>query len=150
VICNVQLTNARGFCAELATAITVAIASRYGNPPHAAYCRLGQSNTACLAGRQPAACSVCLQVLFSCRHEGLWPKCICPPAHTCDVGACAGLPISTTQTITGGLLAIGLFEGLKGVNWRAVSHVLCTYVTLCYCTVTIRGVYPQPAIRSCL
>ena len=26
-----QLTNARGFCAELATAITVAIASRYGN-----------------------------------------------------------------------------------------------------------------------
>lgn len=26
----VKMTNARGFCAELATAITVAVASRYG------------------------------------------------------------------------------------------------------------------------
>jgi phosphate/sulfate permease len=29
----------------------------------------------------------------------------------------AGLPVSTTQCLTGALLAIGLFEGFKGVNW---------------------------------
>ena len=31
--------------------------------------------------------------------------------------------MSTTQTITGALLAIGLFEGIKGVNWRSVLRV---------------------------
>eukprot|EP00897_Mesotaenium_endlicherianum_P005233 jgi/Mesen1/4738/ME000241S03774 len=29
-----------------------------------------------------------------------------------------GLPVSTTQIITGAILAIGLFEGAKGVNWK--------------------------------
>eukprot|EP00884_Botryococcus_braunii_P006395 jgi/Botrbrau1/15757/Bobra.4_1s0121.1 len=55
---SVKLTNSRGFCIELATAITVILSSRYG------------------------------------------------------------LPVSTTQCLTGALLAIGLFEGVKGVNWR--------------------------------
>lgn len=36
---------------------------------------------------------------------------------------CAGLPVSTTQTITGALLSIGLMEGFKGVNWRSVLRV---------------------------
>mmetsp|Transcript_3963 Transcript_3963/g.11520 ORF Transcript_3963/g.11520 Transcript_3963/m.11520 type:complete len:579 (+) Transcript_3963:262-1998(+) len=63
-----KMTAARGFCAELATAITVAIASRYG------------------------------------------------------------LPVSTTQTITGALLAIGLMEGLKGVNWRSVGRIFSGWV----------------------
>ena len=31
--------------------------------------------------------------------------------------------MSTTQTITGALLAVGLMEGLKGVNWWAVLRV---------------------------
>lgn len=31
--------------------------------------------------------------------------------------------MSTTQTITGALIAIGLTEGLKGVNWWAVLKV---------------------------
>ena len=29
----------------------------------------------------------------------------------------AGLPVSTTQVLTGAVLAVGLFEGAKGVNW---------------------------------
>ena len=36
---------------------------------------------------------------------------------------CAGLPVSTTQTVCGALLAIGLMEGLKGVNWWACLRV---------------------------
>ena len=35
----------------------------------------------------------------------------------------AGLPVSTTQTICGALLAIGLTEGLRGVNWWACLRV---------------------------
>jgi sodium-dependent phosphate transporter len=54
----VKLSNSRGFCAELSTAITVIVASRYG------------------------------------------------------------LPVSTTQTIMGAVLTIGLFEGVRGVNWK--------------------------------
>jgi sodium-dependent phosphate transporter len=63
-----KITYARGFCAEFATAIVVAVASRYG------------------------------------------------------------LPVSTTQTICGALLAIGLTEGLKGVNWWACLRIFSGWV----------------------
>jgi sodium-dependent phosphate transporter len=64
----VKLTNARGFCCELATAGVVILSSRYG------------------------------------------------------------LPVSTTQTITGALIAIGLFEGSKGVNWRVIIRTFFGWV----------------------
>ncbi|KAK2075849.1 hypothetical protein QBZ16_001590 [Prototheca wickerhamii] len=64
----VKITNVRGFCAELATAITVAIASRYG------------------------------------------------------------LPVSTTMTITGGLIGVGLLEGFRGLNYRALIRIFCGWV----------------------
>ncbi|GAQ85424.1 phosphate transporter [Klebsormidium nitens] len=31
-----------------------------------------------------------------------------------------GLPVSTTQVLTGAIIAMGLFEGSKGVNWRVM------------------------------
>jgi sodium-dependent phosphate transporter len=65
---SVKVTNARGFCMELATASTVILASRYG------------------------------------------------------------LPISTTQVITGAVLAVGLFEGMKGVNWRMFLRIFTGWV----------------------
>ena len=34
-----------------------------------------------------------------------------------------GLPVSTTQIATGALITIGLFEGIKGVNWRQILKV---------------------------
>jgi sodium-dependent phosphate transporter len=83
-----KLTNARGFCAELATAITVAIASRYG------------------------------------------------------------LPISTTQTITGGLLAIGLFEGLKGVNWRAVALVFTGWLLTLFVACGLGAMFTALGVNS--
>lgn len=67
---TVKLSNSRGFCAELSTAIVVLVASRYG------------------------------------------------------------LPVSTTQVITGALLTLGLFEGWKGVNWRVLIKVHST--AFCY------------------
>jgi sodium-dependent phosphate transporter len=63
-----KVTYSRGFCAEFATATTVAIASRYG------------------------------------------------------------LPVSTTQTITGALIFLGLQEGFKGVNWREVLKIFTGWV----------------------
>jgi sodium-dependent phosphate transporter len=62
---SVKLTNSRGFCVELSTAITVIVASRYG------------------------------------------------------------LPVSTTQVLTGAILAVGLFEGVKGVNWFMFARIFC-------------------------
>lgn len=35
----------------------------------------------------------------------------------------AGLPVSTTQVITGALLAVGLFQGRKGVNIKGFIRV---------------------------
>ena len=58
-----KLTNARGFCVELSTAIVVMVASY------------------------------------------------------------TGLPVSTTQTVTGAIIAMGCFDGLKGVNWYVVGKV---------------------------
>lgn len=37
--------------------------------------------------------------------------------------SCAGLPVSTTQVLSGALLGIGLFEGAKGVNWKLSAKV---------------------------
>lgn len=84
---TVRITNARGFCAELATAITVAIASRYG------------------------------------------------------------LPISTTMTLTGGLIGVGIMEGLKGINWRALIRIMFGWVLTLFvacgvaAAITAYGVY---------
>ncbi len=38
-----KMTAARGFCAEISTAITVAIASRYGAPQHPSGCLSARS-----------------------------------------------------------------------------------------------------------
>ena len=38
--------------------------------------------------------------------------------------------MSTTQVITGGLIAVGLTEGVRGVNWWAVLRVR----TCCLCS----------------
>eukprot|EP00897_Mesotaenium_endlicherianum_P008176 jgi/Mesen1/7387/ME000382S06583 len=39
-----------------------------------------------------------------------------------------GLPVSTTQIITGAILAIGLFEGAKGVNWKVIFRTFVGWV----------------------
>lgn len=34
-----------------------------------------------------------------------------------------GLPVSTTMTITGGLIGLGVLEGFRGLNYRALLKV---------------------------
>jgi solute carrier family 20 (sodium-dependent phosphate transporter) len=65
---SVKLTNARGFCVELASALTVILASRYG------------------------------------------------------------LPVSTTQVVCGAVVAVGLMEGARGVNYRMVVRMAVGWV----------------------
>lgn len=91
---SVKLTNARGFCAELATAGVVILSSRYG------------------------------------------------------------LPVSTTQTLTGAVLTIGLFEGAKGVNWRVFVRIFGGWVvTICVAAliaaaITSFGVYAPSKVAA--
>lgn len=39
------------------------------------------------------------------------------------VASYSGLPVSTTQTVTGAIVAVGCFEGIRGVNWKIVGKV---------------------------
>jgi sodium-dependent phosphate transporter len=83
-----KITFARGFSAEFGTAITVAIASRYG------------------------------------------------------------LPVSTTQTITGALIAIGLTEGLKGVNWWVVLRIFTGWVVTIGLACAIGSLFTALGVNS--
>jgi phosphate/sulfate permease len=46
----------------------------------------------------------------------------------CCVSLGTGLPVSTTQVLTGAILAIGLFEGAKGVNWKMFMRIFAGWV----------------------
>ena len=38
-----------------------------------------------------------------------------------------GLPISTTQCITGATMAVGLLNGLRGVNWKRFGTIFLSW-----------------------
>ena len=48
-----------------------------------------------------------------------------------------GLPISTTQCITGATMAIGMMNGLNGVNWRRFASIFGSWVV----TMPLVGIY---------
>lgn len=39
-----------------------------------------------------------------------------------------GLPISTTQCITGATMAVGLLNGVRGVNWKKFSGIFLGWI----------------------
>lgn len=107
-----KITYARGFSAELGTAITVAIASRYGEMLKL----LHHTGISVVHFGKPA--------LRSASKAQMRPP---PPelgilSHQAKVHT-AGLPVSTTQVITGALIAVGLTEGIRGVNWKECFKV---------------------------
>ena len=118
-----KITYARGFCAEFATAIVVAVASRYGGLSAPLICavlctkyrRQSVSNS---TGLSSVVVGLILVAVWHCAEKQRLAG-----SSTCMF--CAGLPVSTTQTVCGALLAIGLMEGLKGVNWWACLRVRC-------------------------
>ncbi|KAK9862117.1 hypothetical protein WJX84_008901 [Apatococcus fuscideae] len=44
------------------------------------------------------------------------------------VASYSGLPVSTTQTVTGAIVAVGCFEGLRGVNWKMALKIFIGWV----------------------
>jgi solute carrier family 20 (sodium-dependent phosphate transporter) len=46
-----------------------------------------------------------------------------------------GIPVSSTQTITGAVLGVGLASGLKAVNWLFFAKVCCGWVVIFFVSV---------------
>ena len=44
------------------------------------------------------------------------------------VAAQYGLPTSSSQCITGGIVGIGLVEGMEGVNWKFFTHTFSSWI----------------------
>ncbi|KAG2452635.1 hypothetical protein HYH02_002869 [Chlamydomonas schloesseri] len=79
-----KLTPSRGFCAELATALVILVASQYG------------------------------------------------------------LPTSSSQCITGGIVGVGMLEGLGGVNWGFFAKTFASWVsTLLICAAATAALFAQ-------
>jgi hypothetical protein len=114
---SVKVTNVRGFCLEISTAIVVVVASRFGaalprgkDDLHAILLNDGQ--------------------MREYLHETSHSRCL-RKLH-------AGLPVSTTQVLCGAVMGIGLFEGKNGVNWRQAAKVGLPQVTsLQHCILSI-------------
>ena len=136
---SVKVTNARGFCLEISTAITVVIASR-----------IGVASSVFIIDTFATAQGPLLLHFVPAPGPELLERCSCAAlaafASSSSVPvyrvlvimgdasaktwrvlslACrvAGLPVSTTQVLCGAIFAIGLFEGGKGLNWRVALKV---------------------------
>ena len=69
-----------------------------------------------------------------------WPYALSPPASARSVimiAAQYGLPTSSSQCITGGIIGCGLLEGTAGVNWKFFAiqvgggcHLRCSWQVL--------------------
>lgn len=55
-----------------------------------------------------------------------------------------GLPTSSSQCITGGVLGVGLSEGMKGVNWRFFGQTVLSWVnTMFFIGIGVAAVFSQ-------
>lgn len=55
-----------------------------------------------------------------------------------------GLPTSSSQCITGGILGVGLAEGIQGVHWRFVGETLLSWLnTLVFMGIGVGGIFAQ-------
>ncbi len=80
--------------------------------------------------------------------------------HSPDTGLVArcccrfGLPTSSSQCITGGIIGVGLLEGIMGVNWLFFVKQFATWVgTLCVvglasAAIFAQGVYAPSALSA--
>jgi sodium-dependent phosphate transporter len=55
-----------------------------------------------------------------------------------------GLPTSSSQCITGGIIGVGAVEGLKGVNWRFFATTVLSWInTMFFIGLGVGGVFAQ-------
>jgi len=59
-----------------------------------------------------------------------------------------GLPVSTTQIATGALITIGLFEGIKGVNWREIAKIFLGWVLTIICAALLSAAVTAVLVYS--
>ena len=63
------------------------------------------------------------------------------------VASYSGLPVSTTQTVTGAIIAVGCFEGIRGVNWKIAGKVGSVQLLACR-MMQFHGDVPCSKLRS--
>jgi Phosphate transporter family len=94
---SVKLTNSRGFCLELATAITVIIASRYGMRPA---CLLSRSLNSCLAVRPLSRYT--LHLVNFCLAKCLSADLLCNWSNFCQATPpCSKCTVYLVESLTG-------------------------------------------------
>jgi len=53
-----------------------------------------------------------------------------------------GIPISTTHAAVGGVLGVGMSEGVKAIDWKVMAKVFLSWIiTLPICALTAAGTY---------
>jgi len=53
-----------------------------------------------------------------------------------------GLPISTTHAAVGGVLGVGLADGVNAINWKVMAKIFGSWIiTLPICGITAAGIY---------
>jgi sodium-dependent phosphate transporter len=61
-----------------------------------------------------------------------------------SIASAYGMPISTTHTITGAVVGVGLMEGRAGVNWLQFGRVFAAWVfTLFFTGAVAAGLFAQ-------
>lgn len=138
-----KLTNARGFCVELSTAIVgmcclpaavrlvfskqmllVVWCPPLNDKPEWPLKLMSQYRSGCIYMTLMGAHLVLHVTLLKLnkvlkRFLNGWHM----YALAVMVASYTGLPVSTTQTVTGAIVAMGCFDGIRGVNWKVVAKV---------------------------
>jgi len=63
-----------------------------------------------------------------------------------SIASAYGMPISTTHTITGAVVGVGLMEGRKGVNWKFLGKTFSAWIfTLIFVGILTAAMFAQGA-----
>ena len=63
-----------------------------------------------------------------------------------SIASAYGMPISTTHTITGAVVGVGLMEGRKGVNWKFLGKTFTSWIfTLIFVGILTAALFAQGA-----
>ncbi|GAA6106006.1 sodium-dependent phosphate transporter 2 isoform X1 [Tachysurus ichikawai] len=107
------ITPSSGFTIELASAVTVVLASNIGLPISTTHCKV---NTA------SGVCGFCIEVMS---------------ALTVLVASNVGIPISSTHCKVGSVVAVGWLRSQKAVDWHLFRNIFLAW----FVTVPVAGLF---------